>query len=84
MGRQVQVRETVPDSFFKRADEVIDVDVSIDTLRTRMRQCKISKKVYTRRTVDLCDEGAWEDLAGWLLTHLEKFHRVFAPRVRDL
>ena len=37
----VQMRETVPDSFFKRADEVIDVDISIDTLRTRLRQGKI-------------------------------------------
>jgi two-component system, OmpR family, sensor histidine kinase KdpD len=37
----VQVRETVPDSFFKRADEVIDVDISVDTLRTRLRQGKI-------------------------------------------
>jgi len=37
----VQVRETVPDKFFKRADEIIDVDVSIDTLRTRLRQGKI-------------------------------------------
>lgn len=37
----VQVRETVPDCFFKRADEVIDVDVSVDTLRTRLRQGKI-------------------------------------------
>lgn len=37
----VKVRETIPDSFFKRADEVIDVDVSVDTLRTRLRQGKI-------------------------------------------
>ncbi len=37
----VRVRETVPDSFFKRADEIIDVDVSIDTLRTRLRQGKV-------------------------------------------
>ena len=37
----IQVRETVPDCFLKRADEVIDVDVSIDTLRTRLRQGKI-------------------------------------------
>ena len=37
----VQVRETVPDCFFRRADEIIDVDVSIDTLRTRLRQGKI-------------------------------------------
>lgn len=37
----VKVHETVPDSFFKRADEIIDVDVSVDTLRTRLRQGKI-------------------------------------------
>jgi two-component system sensor histidine kinase KdpD len=37
----VRVRETIPDCFFKRADEVIDVDVSVDTLRTRLRQGKI-------------------------------------------
>ena len=40
---QVQVRETVPDCFFQRADEVIDVDVSIDTLRTRLKKGKIYK-----------------------------------------
>ena len=37
----VQVRETVPDSFLKTADEVIDIDVSVETLRTRLRQGKI-------------------------------------------
>ncbi len=37
----IQVRETVPDSFLKRADEVIDVDISVDTLRSRLRQGKI-------------------------------------------
>lgn len=37
----VRVRETIPDSFLQRADEVINVDVSVDTLRTRLRQGKI-------------------------------------------
>ncbi len=37
----VQVRETVPDYFLRRADEVVNVDVSVDTLRTRLRQGKI-------------------------------------------
>lgn len=37
----VQVRETVPDAFFKRATEVVDIDVSVDMLRTRLRQGKI-------------------------------------------
>ena len=35
------IRETVPDSFFKRADEVLNVDISIDELRLRLRQGKI-------------------------------------------
>jgi two-component system sensor histidine kinase KdpD len=37
----VRVKETVPDNFLRRADEVVNVDVSIDTLRTRLRQGKI-------------------------------------------
>ncbi len=37
----VRVRETIPDHFLRRADEVINVDVSVDTLRTRLRQGKI-------------------------------------------
>jgi two-component system, OmpR family, sensor histidine kinase KdpD len=37
----VRVRETIPDSFLRRADEVVNVDVSVDTLRTRLRQGKI-------------------------------------------
>src|ERR1051325_7924333 len=37
----VRVRETVPDFFFRRADEVVNVDVSVDTLRTRLRLGKI-------------------------------------------
>jgi two-component system sensor histidine kinase KdpD len=35
------IRETVPDSFFKRADEVVNVDVTIEELRSRLRQGKI-------------------------------------------
>src|SRR6185295_41719 len=37
----VRVRETVPDHFFRRAEEVVNVDVSVETLRTRLRQGKI-------------------------------------------
>jgi two-component system sensor histidine kinase KdpD len=37
----VRVRETVPDHLLRRADEVVNVDVSVDTLRTRLRQGKI-------------------------------------------
>jgi two-component system sensor histidine kinase KdpD len=37
----VRVRETVPDWVLKRADEVVNVDVSVETLRTRLRQGKV-------------------------------------------
>jgi two-component system sensor histidine kinase KdpD len=39
----VRVRETVPDTFLDRADEVINVDVTVDELRTRLRQGKVYK-----------------------------------------
>jgi two-component system sensor histidine kinase KdpD len=38
------IRETVPDSFLKRADEVVNVDVTVDELRTRLREGKIYAK----------------------------------------
>lgn len=37
----VRVRETIPDWFLRRADEVVNVDVSVDLLRTRLRQGKV-------------------------------------------
>ena len=35
------IRETVPDSLLKRANEVVNVDVTVDELRDRLRQGKI-------------------------------------------
>jgi two-component system sensor histidine kinase KdpD len=37
----VRVRETVPDTVLDRADEVINVDVTVEELRNRLRQGKI-------------------------------------------
>jgi two-component system sensor histidine kinase KdpD len=44
----VRVRETVPDTFLDRADEVINVDVTVEELRNRLRQ----GKVYTPDKVE--------------------------------
>lgn len=38
------IRETIPDSFLKRANEVVNVDVTVDELRNRLRQGKIYAK----------------------------------------
>ena len=48
----VHVRETVPDYFLRRADEVVNVDVSVDTLRTRLRQGKIYDIVKIEQALD--------------------------------
>ena len=37
----MRVRETVPDTFLDRADEVINVDVTVEELRNRLREGKI-------------------------------------------
>lgn len=39
----VRVRETVPDTFLERADEVMNVDVTVEELRNRLRAGKIYK-----------------------------------------
>ena len=39
----VRVRETVPDTFLDRANEVINVDVTVEELRNRLRQGKVYK-----------------------------------------
>jgi two-component system sensor histidine kinase KdpD len=36
-----QIRETIPDSFLARANEVVNVDITVDELRSRLRQGKI-------------------------------------------
>jgi two-component system sensor histidine kinase KdpD len=37
----VRVRETVPDTFLDRADEIVNVDVTVEELHSRLRQGKI-------------------------------------------
>jgi two-component system sensor histidine kinase KdpD len=37
----VRVRETLPDTFLERADEIINVDVTTEELRNRLRQGKV-------------------------------------------
>jgi two-component system sensor histidine kinase KdpD len=37
----IEVRETIPDHIIRRADEVVNVDLSVDALRTRLRQGRI-------------------------------------------
>ena len=45
----VRVRETVPDTFLDRADEVINVDVTVEELRNRLRQGKVTSQKKSSR-----------------------------------
>jgi len=44
----IRVRETVPDTFLDRADEIVNVDVTVEELHSRLRQ----GKVYTPDKVE--------------------------------
>jgi two-component system sensor histidine kinase KdpD len=35
------IRETIPDNFLKRANEVVNIDITVEELRSRLRQGKI-------------------------------------------
>ena len=37
----IDIRETVPDSFLARAEQIVDIDVSVEALRERLREGKI-------------------------------------------
>ncbi|HYA34621.1 MAG TPA: universal stress protein [Candidatus Binataceae bacterium] len=37
----IEVRETVPDTFLARADQIVNVDVTVEALRERLREGKI-------------------------------------------
>ncbi len=74
---QIQVRETVPDAFFRRADEIIDVDVSVDTLRTRLRQGKIySVEKIEQALNNFFRKGNLATLRELALRHVAQFQAV--------
>ena len=71
----VHVRETVPDTFLQRADEITNVDVTVEELRTRLRE----GKVYAREKIDQALSGFFRK--GNLSTLRELALRVVADEV---
>lgn len=43
-----EVRETIPDSFLNRADEIVNIDVTVEELRSRL----LEGKIYSREKVE--------------------------------
>lgn len=81
---KVQVRETVPDSFFKRADEIIDVDVSVDTLRTRLRQGKIYASEKIEQALNnFFRKGNLAALRELALRHVAQYQAVQDQEYRE-
>jgi two-component system sensor histidine kinase KdpD len=48
----VRVRETIPDRFLDRADEVVNVDVTVEELQSRLRQGKVYKPEEVEQALD--------------------------------
>ena len=53
----VRVRETVPDTFLDRADEVINVDVTVEELRSRLRAGKIYRRKVEQALTNFFHKG---------------------------
>ena len=88
----VRVRETVPDTFLDRADEVINVDVTVEELRNRLREGKVyrpekveqalSELLPQRQPVDAARAGAARRCrrGGREGRHLPRPRRAWSPR----
>jgi two-component system sensor histidine kinase KdpD len=73
----IRVRETVPDTFLRRADEVIHVDATVEELRTRLRDGKI----YGPEKIEQALGGLFQK--GKLSTLRELALRAVADEVGD-
>jgi two-component system sensor histidine kinase KdpD len=77
----VEVRETVPDSFFARANEIVTVDLSAEELRARLRDGKI----YPRPQIEQALKNFFRprNLAALRELALHEVARVLNRKRRD-
>lgn len=89
----VTVNETVPDSFLARADEVVDVDVSVEELRERLRGGKIYpieqvtlalRNFFQPGNLSLLRELSLREVAHDIGRHRENLELLKEPRARRL
>lgn len=80
-----QIRETIPDSLLSRADEVVNVDITVDELRSRLRQGKIyaAEKVeqslsnfFRKGNLNMLRELALRTTAEQVGTRAAEYRRV--------
>jgi two-component system, OmpR family, sensor histidine kinase KdpD len=89
----VSVKETVPDSLLARADEVVDVDVSADELRERLRGGKIYpieqvtlalQNFFQPSNLSLLRELSLREVAHDIGRHRENLESLKEPRSHRL
>jgi two-component system, OmpR family, sensor histidine kinase KdpD len=89
----VIVKETVPDSLLTRADEVVDVDVSVEELRGRLRGGKIYpieqvtlalRNFFQTSNLSLLRELTLREVAHDIGRHRENLELLKEPRARRL
>lgn len=87
----IDVRETVPDTFFTRADEVVTVDITAEELRERLREGKIYppdqveqalKNFFRPSNLSALRELALREVARDVGRHRERLERVQIERGR--
>jgi two-component system sensor histidine kinase KdpD len=80
-----KIRETVPDAFLKRADEVVNVDVTVDELQARLRQGKVypPEKIeqalanfFRKGNLDVLRELALRTVAGEVGAQAAQYRRT--------
>ena len=63
--------------------EVITGDVGYPLIWHNPENARVCR-IYVRQNANLKDQEDWPSQHQWLLKRLEDFHRVFAPRIRQL
>lgn len=78
---KVEIRERCPDNLLQRADQIVNVDVSIDDLRERLRLGKIYKtdqaetalaNFFTPSNLSMLRESALREAAGDQIRRIEE------------
>jgi two-component system sensor histidine kinase KdpD len=70
-----QIRETIPDSLLKRADEVVNVDVTVEELRSRLKQGKIYAADKVEQSLSMLRELALRTTAEEVGSRAAEYRR---------
>lgn len=64
--------------------EAIENELGLDIEWRELPNSRSCKIIYKRTNAPLSEEKSWPEYINWMVATLEKFDRVFRPRVREL